>query len=48
MQAGCKQDASNLNDHGVPTALLRSWSKVPEHIRLAILALVEPYHEGAG
>jgi hypothetical protein len=43
MQAGCKQDASDALLNGVPKALLLSWPNLPEHVRIAILALVGPY-----
>ena len=43
MQAGCKQDASTLNLNGIPKALFRAWPHVPEHIQLAIMALISPY-----
>ena len=39
MHAGCMQKTSE----GIPNALFRAWPNVPEHIRLAILALIEPY-----
>lgn len=45
MQAGCKQDASTPNLNGVPKAIFRAWPDVPDHIRLAIMALVSPYCE---
>jgi hypothetical protein len=45
MQAGCKQDASTSDPNGIPKALSLAWPNVPEHIRLAILALIEPYRE---
>ncbi len=41
MHAGCMQDAHD----GIPKALFRAWPNVPEHIRLAILALIEPYRD---
>ena len=49
MQAGCKQDASTPAPDGIPLVLLCAWPNVPEHIRLAILSLVEPYRpQGTG
>lgn len=43
MQIGCKSDANPLDLNGIPKALFRAWPNVPEHIRLAILAPIEPY-----
>ncbi len=34
---------------GAPPALSRAWPHLPDHVKLAILALVEPYrHLGTG
>ena len=48
MQIGCKPDANALDLNGIPNALFRAWAHVPKHIRLAILALIEPYREHRG
>ena len=48
MQIGCKQEATTEGGK-FPESLARSWVHLPEHVKLAILALVEPYrHLGAG
>lgn len=43
MQTGRKQNGIAHPPNGVPKLLLAAWPDVPEHIRLAILALIEPY-----
>ena len=45
MQTGCKQNGVAHPPNGVPKILLAAWPNVPEHIRLAILALIEPYRD---
>ena len=47
MQIGCKPDANAPALDGIPSALRRAWPNVPEHIQLAILALIEPYRPSA-
>lgn len=44
MHAGCMQTPTE----GIPKALFLAWPNVPEHIRLAILALIEPYRDQLG
>jgi|GEM_PF-5002699 len=43
MQTGCKQKDGLQPPNGVPNILLAAWPNVPEHIRLAIIALIQPY-----
>jgi hypothetical protein len=45
MQTGCKQNGVAHPPNGVPKLLLAAWPNVPEHIRLAIIALIEPYRD---
>lgn len=49
MQIGCKQEATTGGRGSVPETLSQAWSHLPDHIKMAVLALVEPYrHCGAG
>lgn len=44
MQIGCKQPTTP-DPNGIPKVLFSAWPNVPKHIRLAILALIEPYRD---
>jgi len=45
MQTGCKQTDGVQPPPEVPNILLAAWPNGPEHIRLAIIALIEPYRD---
>ncbi len=39
MHAGCMHDDTT----SIPLTLSRAWPHLPDHVKLAILALAEPY-----
>ena len=48
MQIGCKQDASTTDVGNLSEAIILSWPNLPEHIKLAVFTLVEPYRYPSG
>jgi len=47
VQIGCKQDANTPALNGIPKALFSAWPNLPDHLKLAIMALIVPYVEPA-